>query len=123
MPVKLYGSLEMKVKMKNLSERERKAVVNGVREFEKVEMKEMQRRVPVDTGELRDSGFFTEPRWEGNRVVANMGFKADHALVVHEDLEAFHPHGEAKYMESVLNESGPHFGERVGEYVRKELGL
>jgi hypothetical protein len=123
MPVRLYGALEMKVKMRNLSARCKQAIVNGVRNFEQIELREMQRRVPVRTGELRDSGYWVEPVIVGDSVRGNMGFAAEHALFVHEDLEAFHETGEAKFMESVLNESRSSFGERVGADVKKELGL
>lgn len=123
MGVKLFGALEMRVKMKDLSKRAQQSVVDGVEEFERVEMKEMQRRVPKDTGELHDSGYIDKPEIQGNNIVGGMGFTAEHAIFVHEDLEAIHPNGEAKFMESVLNESEPHFGERVGEHVKKDLGL
>jgi hypothetical protein len=100
-----------------------RSAINGVKKFERIEMREMKKRTPVETGELKDSGFEGEPVVHGDIIEAVMGFTAPHAFVVHEDLEAFHAIGEAKYMESVLNESGPHFLNRVVEDIKKDLGL
>jgi uncharacterized protein YyaL (SSP411 family) len=57
-----------------------------------------QERVPVDTGELRSSGR-VQVLDDGEAAVV---FTADHAITVHEDLEAFHPEGEAKFLERAL---------------------
>jgi len=43
----------------------------------------------------------------------------EYAVKVHEDLEAFHNEGQAKYLESVLRESGPHMLDRVMRRVGK----
>ena len=49
-----------------------------------------------------------------------MGFggpAAGYAIYVHEDLGAFHPVGDAKFMESVLNESRPFLAKRIAARV------
>lgn len=60
-------------------------------------LKDAQARVPVDEGELRDSG---RVQVDGDEVTVT--FTADHAIPVHEDLEAHHNDGEAKYLERAL---------------------
>jgi outer membrane receptor protein involved in Fe transport len=59
--------------------------------------------VPVDSGELRDSGAVVEDGRGGASVVYTSG----HALVVHEDLSARHPNGgQAKFLETAVAEIG-----------------
>jgi hypothetical protein len=81
-----------------------------------IEMTESKRRVPVDTGVLRASGFVDKPELKGgvhSITMAYGGAASEYALIVHEDLTAFHPHGEAKYLESVLRESEPFMAGRI----------
>lgn len=119
----VIGVKEMKAKMALLGMQFRQSVTRAVTNFGIIEMNEMQERVPMDTGELSNSGFVGKPEIKGNHVTLQLGFTAPHAMVVHEDLEAKHTNGEAKYLESVLNESEPFFADRVGEDVKRDLGL
>jgi hypothetical protein len=115
----VQGLLEM-------GKRGQKAVDRAVYEFGQVEMKEMKRRVPVDTGTLKDSGFVEKPVRDGMNVRLTLGFGGAaeaYAIYVHEDLEAVHRVGEAKFVESVLNESTPYFAVRVAQSLYRELGL
>lgn len=85
-----------------------------------VEATESKRRTPVDTGVLRASIHVEGPERSGRnistRIVAG-GPAAPYALQVHEDLEAFHPVGQAKFIESTLNESRPHMANRVARRI------
>jgi hypothetical protein len=45
------------------------------------------------------------------------GGTVDYALIVHEDLEAFHRVGQAKYIESVLNESKRSMPARIAKRI------
>jgi hypothetical protein len=72
--------------------------------------------VPVDTGNLRDSGFVDEPfRADDQNALVYMGYRASYAAAVHEipprgegispsGRTANHPHGQWKYLETPLNE-------------------
>jgi len=84
----------------------------------KIELKEAQRRVPYDTGKLHDSGKVLPPIRTQNRILVPIIFDAPYAVYVHEDPDAFHPNGQWKFLESVLNESAPHMAERVAKRVR-----
>lgn len=58
--------------------------------------------VPVDLGTLRASGLVEPPIIEGTKVTVIVAFggpAASYAYIVHEDLEAFHDDGQAKYLE------------------------
>lgn len=85
-----------------------------------VEVKEVKRRTPVDQGTLRGSVHQVGPtrRW---RVIETMivagGPSAPYAIYVHEDLDAFHKVGQAKFIESVILESRPFIGARVARRI------
>lgn len=121
---------------------EREAMA-ALREEAELEMTEAKRRTPVDTGALRASGhvesgsgmtslasFDTATR-KGTMGASGGGRKdlsvrlvfggpaASYALAVHENLEAHHNPGQAKYLESALLESRPYFAARVGRRMRQ----
>lgn len=99
-----------------------------------IEMTEMKQRTPVWNpkrklppghvpGSLRASGTVHEPETRGDKVSVDLSFgnaEVDYAVVVHEDLEAEHATGQAKYMESVLNESAPYMGRRLAARISLE---
>jgi hypothetical protein len=88
-------------------------------EFEaEIEMTEAKKRTPVDTGALRASGHVKPARRYGKDISVSLEFggpSAPYAVYVHENLEAFHKVGQAKYLESVLLESAPYMGARVAK--------
>jgi hypothetical protein len=87
-----------------------------------IELTEMKRRTPVETDALRTSGHLEEPRIGlggfGKDIEVPIRFggpSAGYAVIVHEDLEALHPVGQAKYVESVILESAPYLAARVAK--------
>jgi len=119
----ISGVAKVEENLRSFAEKTIKAMVNGVTKFARTEMVEMKKRTPVDTGELQDSGYVKMPRFVSGVMTCEVGFWAPHALWVHEDLEAFHRVGEAKFMESVWKESAPYFLPRVTQSMQEELGL
>lgn len=86
-----------------------------------IEMTESKRRVPVDTGVLRASGFVQEPERKGSNISVTLsygGAAETYAIIVHEDLEAHHRVGQAKYLESVLKESAPFMKQRIAARIK-----
>lgn len=67
-----------------------------------------QDEVPVDTGALKASGRVRPESGvysRGNDVYVELtygGTAVDYGVYVHENLEAFHPHGKAKYLEDPM---------------------
>jgi|SRR5579862_3119710 len=93
----------------------------ALREEAEIEMAEMKQRTPVDTGALRASGMVVGPTAVGSGVQIAWqygGPSAPYALIVHENLEAIHPVGQAKYLESVLDESVPYLENRIGSRLK-----
>lgn len=87
-----------------------------------IEMTEAKRRTPVDTGALRASGRVETPKRNGRKMSVSMSFggaAGAYAVIVHENPDAFHPIGQWKYLQSVLEESEPHMAARLAR--RMEL--
>lgn len=91
-------------------------------EFEaEIEMTEAKRRTPVDTGALRGSGHVKPARRVGRDIMVELAFggpAVPYAAKVHEDLDAFHKVGQAKFLESVVVESAPYMAARVAKRMR-----
>jgi hypothetical protein len=94
-----------------------------------IEMTESKRRCPVSPtpapkgvvpGTLRASGQVHKPDRDGSNISVTMsygGAAAAYAVVQHENLDFHHTTGQAKYLESVLNESKQHMAARIARRV------
>lgn len=114
--LKLTGDAQVLAALKRLETDAPQAFAAALYQEAEIEMEEAKRRVPVDTGALRDSGHVQPPVVRGGRVSLTMGFggpAAPYAVPVHENLEAFHKVGQAKYLESVVLESSKYMAQRV----------
>ena len=78
-------------------------------------------RAPKKTGELRKSGRVHDPISSGDgRISCKITFgneKAYYAIYVHEDLNAKHTNGEAKFLENAVNASTS----KMAEFLKTEL--
>jgi hypothetical protein len=106
-----------------------KAVPNimsaAIRAEAEIEATESKRRTPVDLGNLRASIHVEGPDKLSNgsvtvAIVAG-GPAAPYALYVHENLEAYHTVGQAKFIESTLKESAPFLPARMAKRVQSLL--
>ena len=91
-----------------------------------VEQKKSMKRTPVDTGALRDSHQTSLPKWQGQNLQVTIkvgGPAASYAVIVHEDMEAFHEVGQAKFLESTILESAPFLLERIGARMKLNQGM
>ena len=69
---------------------------------------------PLDTGELRASGYAEFEKAKG-RFVGEVGFGEIYAAVQHEELEYQHTDGEAKYLEKPLKENISKYASHIAE--------
>ena len=79
--------------------------------------------VPVDQGPLRASGHVDDPVVKGDEVTVTLGYgnsAVEYAVFVHEDLNAFHPTGEAKYLETPFKMAVPGIKRRMAKALIKE---
>lgn len=84
-----------------------------------------QDEVPVDTGALKASGRVlpeTGVFERGNEVYVQLvygGTAVEYASVVHENLEAYHPHGKAKYLEDPMVRQSNGISGRIADKVER----
>lgn len=125
----MKGAAQMISKIKTLAKKYPERVAAAVYQEAQIEMVEAKRRTPVSPspaapgvvpGTLRASGMVSEPERQYKTVRSVLSFGGpgsgaeDYAVVQHEELEFHHTTGQAKYLESVLNESAPHMAARLG---------
>lgn len=124
----LRGVPEMVNKLKAIAKNYPDQVGGAIYAEAQIEMTESKRRCPVSPvpapkgvvpGTLRASGRVSLPERNGRdiSVVLSYGGAADYAVVQHERLDFFHTTGQAKYLESVLNESRPFMASRIAKRV------
>jgi hypothetical protein len=119
------GLADLQRRMEGLARGINGAAGQALREEAEIEMTEAKMRTPVDTGALRASGRVEGPRVSSDEVAVSLQFgdaAATYALYVHENLEAHHPVGEAKFLEKTLIESQPHMADRIARRLRGLLG-
>lgn len=120
MPFKLTGVAAMVAKLGQISSRFPDVVGRALYQEAQIEMTEAKRRTPVDTGTLRASGHVQDPDYSGKTIAVTLAFGGaaeTYAIIVHEDLEAFHHTGQAKFLESTLKESQPYMAARVAKRI------
>lgn len=109
-----------------------KEIARAVYEFAEGEVLPVAKeRTPVDYGTLRDSGVVSQPKIKGvNQHVDNIsveigfgGAAAHYAIYVHEDLDAKHEVGQAKFLSSAMDEASGKFVEVVSANVARALGM
>jgi hypothetical protein len=91
-----------------------------------IELREIKQVTPYDTGALRASESLTQPKREGRRIwveISAGGPTVPYAFIVHEDTEAFHKHGQAKYLEQPLRDSAPSLPGRIAARIRLNEAL
>jgi len=123
---KIWGHREMKANLETLAKKSARAQMKALHQVAQEEMTESKKLVPVDTGTLKNSGHVEQPKRIGDAISVELGYGGaaeDYAIPVHEDLEAFHRVGQAKYLEQPLNESAPHIATRVFKKAAEDLGL
>jgi len=108
----------MKAKLRKVAAKLPLRVGAALYQEAQIEMTESKRRVPVDTGVLRASGLVDVPQSDGRNITVTLsygGAAETYAIIIHEDLEMFHRVGQAKYLESVLDESRPYMLGRIAK--------
>lgn len=122
MPVRMRGADEMIRNLRFVAKEYPEKIAEAVYVEMEIEATEMKKRTPVDTrpnaphpGNLRNSIHVEDPvvRGETIGVTVATGAEAPYAIYVHENPDAYHPIGQWKFMESVLNESRPHMAGRL----------
>jgi hypothetical protein len=122
--IQFRGQAQVSANLRALVRAMPDAVGRALREEAEIEMTEAKERTPVDTGALRASGHVTGPERAGKQISVDLnygGVAAPYAVYVHEDMDAHHPVGQAKFLESTLLESAPHMPKRIATRVERYL--
>ncbi len=83
-------------------------------------MTDCKKETPVDTGRLRESGFVEEPVNVNGDITVTLGFGGaakSYATYVHENLEATHIVGNAKFLENPVKRRLPNLVQRISSRV------
>jgi hypothetical protein len=134
----MHGAKEMVAKLKEIAAKFPDRVAAAIYLEAQIEMTEAKRRTPVSPtaaefkamgrsmpkglvpGTLRASGSVAEPVRSGRNISVTLSFGGaaiDYAIVQHERLDFHHTTGQAKFLESVLNESRPHMNARIAARI------
>lgn len=122
----LRGVEAIRRKLRTFAQKHLDEVGRALRLEAEAEAKEIRRRTPVDTGNLRASIYVEGPIREGKRIYCKIlagGVAAPYAIYVHEDLDAIHKVGQAKFIESVILESRPYMAARVARRIELSRAL
>lgn len=123
----LKGLAEMKGRLLRFAQQYPRVMGEALyEELNEIELPESNRRIPKDTHAAEESGLVMGPEVRPGSISATIAYAtrgetnpktgqpvSDYIIPLHEDLDAFHPNGEAKFLESTLNESERHLGPRL----------
>lgn len=62
-------------------------------------IREAQKLVPYQSGFLHDSGYAVQIPTAAGGTRISLGFTAPYALWIHENMDLYHPNGQAKFLE------------------------
>ena len=94
------------------------------KEGERIMLDSKNNYVPVDLGALKSSGHVQAPVIGASGISVTLGYggaSAPYAIYVHEDLNAIHPVGQAKFLEIPVRRAGKGTSSRVADGMRRRL--
>lgn len=112
----ITGAVELNARLKNWQSRMKKEVAAALYAEALVIQRTSMSRTPVDTGALRASHETTQPDVKSDEISVTIkvgGPAAQYAVHVHEDLEATHRVGQAKFLESAIREAEPYLMKKI----------
>jgi hypothetical protein len=81
-------------------------------------MGDSQAIAPHFTGFMANSGTTEPARRQGNKFIKRLKYGANYSLFVHEDLEAHHENGQAKFLETAMRENQP----KMAPFIASKIG-
>lgn len=97
------------------------AAIHAVDEFGEQVIGDAQQLTPVDTGALQASGTTEPAELDGHVVKKEIGFNTDYAAAVHENLNAHHDVGQAKYLETAMKEDQKKFNPFMEKRIKAAM--
>lgn len=128
---KVKGAQEMVRRLRAFAQKYPDRVGAAIYAEAQVEMTEAKKRTPVSPtpapagvvpGQLRASGKVGKPERKGRDITVTLSFgegpSADYVVPQHERLDYIHTTGQAKFLESTLDESAPYMAARLARRLR-----
>lgn len=120
MSIEVKGFIEVSTNLKGIISSVPKSVGQALQTEAEIEAVESRKRTPVEFGTLAGSHDVAKAKIKGKDISVEITVGKNtpaesYALVVHEDLDAIHPKGQAKFLESTLMESKPFMAERIAK--------
>jgi hypothetical protein len=81
-------------------------------------LRESMEECPVRTGRMRRTGTVDKPKISGGSISVIIGYHVKYAADVHENLEAQHKTGKAKFLEDPINRAAPGLPDRMAKRMR-----
>lgn len=117
--IQIMGMEQIRKRAKKWDKEIREAAKEALYDEALLTLEESNTDVPVDTGNLRASGYVKRPNRLGN---VHIGYAAGYATYVHENLEAYHPVGKAKFLEDVIKKRRKGFMGRIRYSIKRKTG-
>jgi hypothetical protein len=92
----------------------KQAMLDGANDIISKSVKEC----PVDTGTLRRSHTVEEVKDGADEYTVAMGYNTDYAIYVHENLQATHSKGKAKFLEDPVNANMDNLEKRIAKAIQ-----
>lgn len=108
----LTGAKELNMLMLNFEKKSSALFFRNLNDFVKEVRVESNFKAPIDTQFMVNNAVI-EAISNGFILI----YKAPYSLYVHENLEVYHPNGEAKFLEKAVNEMGGKLIKRLGEGI------
>lgn len=97
---RITGTKRIDQELQRFLKKAPRAVGRGLYELGERVMTLSVKLVPVDTGELKESAYVSEPVISSSGVLVEIGYGAEHAPEVHEDTSTPREDGMAKFLEA-----------------------
>ena len=114
------ASEDVRRKLANLASKMPNEVGRALYQEAEIEKTESMERTPVQYGALRGSHEVGRPVQEGRDIsvtIAVGGPSAPYCISVHENMEAYHKVGQAKFLESTILESRAFMANRIARRI------
>ena len=94
------------------------AAVKAIDDYAEHVLGDAQQLCPVDIGTLQGSGKSEPIQVEGSSISKKIGFNTDYAAAVHENMEAHHTRGQAKYLSTAMSNNAGKLGPFIAQKTK-----
>lgn len=100
--IHINGLTEVEANINKIIKENWKDAKKGLLAEANIILNQSVKQTPVEFGVLRGSGTVEETKDDKDEYEVTIGFNTDYAAAVHENLNAYHSKGKAKYLEDPL---------------------